>query len=222
MTVDGWNRTAKEGGGGVESTTDSWEERTWRPGWGRGTGRPRDTPHPHSLEVGVPGRGPWSQAKDESQPCGLPLVLHPWRGTSHPVFHGSRGSKALSLSGETPPARVWSLPLTGGWGDAGRGKGHPLNPPDSPPAQSCLIRAAGGRSDSRTTELQPGLELRSVRLILPQPQPAPAPVITRQMGPGVRWVGQGREKHRRIGCLEPSCQDTQHSCWGGKGVCWAP
>lgn len=90
MTVDGWNRTAKEGGGGVESTTDSWEERTWSPGWGRGTGRPRDTPHPHSLEVGVPGRGPWSQAKDESQPCGLPLVLPPGeeQATQCSMAHG--------------------------------------------------------------------------------------------------------------------------------------
>lgn len=171
----------------VESTTSSWEERTWSPGWGRGTGRPRDTPRPHSLEVGVPGRGPWSQAKDESQPCGLPLVLHPWRGTSHPVFHGSRGSKALSLSGETPPARVWSLPLTGGWGDAGRGKGHPLNPPDSPLCAE--LPDPGSRWPLRLKDNRSGLELRSVRLTLSQPQSAPAPVITRQMGPGVRRVG---------------------------------
>ena len=86
----------------------------------------------HSMPPFLGGRGPWSQAKDESQPCGLPLVLHPCKGTQHPVCRGSHGSLG-SVHRGTHPDRVWSLPLTGQYCHAAgvmrAEKGHSLNPP---------------------------------------------------------------------------------------------
>lgn len=94
-----------------------------------GTGRPRDTPLPHSLGGGVPGRGPWSQAE---QRCGLPLVLPVQKGTRHP----SRGSRYLAprwgSTGQDGERALFRWVPAHVAGDGWRRKGHALKPDSNP------------------------------------------------------------------------------------------
>lgn len=67
------------------------------PSWlGQGTGRPRGTPHPHSLEGGLPGRGPWSQAKAVS----FPLASIPGRSKA-PLLWLLGAWSSVSVEGDS-------------------------------------------------------------------------------------------------------------------------